>query len=224
MSREAFLEKLRAEVGAAPLSEIDELRRSIVRAGKHSPKLQAIAYAKGLTDDPKYFNPDDDKETGAIDTNDALLLYSLVRMLRPKNIVEVGTWFGTSAAAMAKGGDVTVYTCDRNDVYVRTNAWACKIRYHQSVSSQWLRCLKDSGIRAQMAFIDANLKDIDPKLLRRILDGGSPIVLHDFSGDLKGVRNWRILRHHFKELELVRPKEMPKETECLAMLVPKDYQ
>jgi hypothetical protein len=217
-----FIETLKLHYDKAPVDSIIRLREQIVYEGKHSPKILEVAQAKGLTDDPKYYNPDNMCETGAIENHDAILLYAIVAAIRPKLALDIGTWFGTSAVVIGGNEGTVVYTCDRNDVYVANNENNRNVEYYNSISTKWLKFLIRKKTKAQFAFIDANLKDDDPALLRKVLVFNSPIALHDFEGNKKGVRNWKRLRRIFKELELIEPRELPGGTKCMALMAPRD--
>jgi predicted O-methyltransferase YrrM len=189
--------------------------------------LVAVAHAKGLTDDPKYFDPNSMTDTGAISVEDAKLLYAFVALARPMSILEVGTWFGTSAAVMALADKGDIWTCDRNNVYVpeATRAFfkgrSPRITYDNCSSTYFLKRMRHDRRIFQFAFIDASLKRADAQLLRKVLEPSSLIAFHDFEANKKGERNWQMLRHYFKELELVTPDALPVKSTGMAVMVPR---
>lgn len=90
------------------------------------------------------------------------LLKMIVRMLRPKNILEVGTFSGYSAICMAEGLDEggTVYTYEINDEqedftrpWIEGSAVADKIRF---IIGDAITEAPKSGIEFDMAFIDGD--------------------------------------------------------------------
>lgn len=90
------------------------------------------------------------------------LLKMIVRMLRPKNILEVGTFSGYSAICMAEGLDKggTVYTYEINDEqedftrpWIEGSAVADKIRF---IIGDAITEAPKLGIEFDMAFIDGD--------------------------------------------------------------------
>lgn len=219
MNQKTFAVALAEAIGGTSRDAVDVVRQWYVYHGKRHPGLAAIACAKGLTDDPKYFDVDNTVETGAVSADDAVLLHGIVRAFRPRAILEIGTWFGTSAGVMASTDGCEVRTCDRNNVYCTGGPGAERIFYHNLPSSAFLELQVKRGWKAQFAFVDARLRKADPPLLRRVLERGSPIALHDFEPEMKGERNYKMLRHCFKELVLVTPDRMPSTATTLALMI-----
>lgn len=90
------------------------------------------------------------------------LLKMLVRMIRPKNILEVGTFSGYSAICMAEGLDEggMVYTYEINDEledftrpWIEGSPVADKIRF---IIGDAVKEAPRTGIRFDMAFIDGD--------------------------------------------------------------------
>ena len=93
------------------------------------------------------------------------LLKMLVRMVRPKNILEVGTFSGYSAICMAEGLDEggTVYTYEIDDEledftrpWIEGSPVADKIRF---IIGDALKEAPRLGVEFDMAFIDGNKRN-----------------------------------------------------------------
>ena len=92
---------------------------------------------------------------------------------QPKKILEIGTWYGASAAAMVDAGwydgrKVEVWTCDKHDFYQPADEFKDRIYYYNMLSGEMLRKLKDKG-PFDMAFVDARLKEGDEERLAALL-------------------------------------------------------
>ena len=95
------------------------------------------------------------------------LLKMLVRMVRPKNILEIGTFSGYSAICMAEGLDEggMVYTCEINDELEDfTRPWlegspvADKIRF---IIGDAVKEAPRLGVEFDMVFIDGDKRTYD---------------------------------------------------------------
>lgn len=91
-----------------------------------------------------------------------VLLRMLVEMIRPRRVLEIGTYTGYSALSMASGLDdgALIDTYEINDEledFTRRNIeespWADKVRLH---IGDVLQELKDSPLRYDLIFIDGN--------------------------------------------------------------------
>jgi len=185
----------------------------IVHAGKASPKLRKNAKARGKSkNDPKYYDPKYLEHTGAINGAEFKLLHQAVKFFRPKNIIEVGTWFGTSANAMASalepGGKV--YTCDKYDLFVAPRD---NIVYHNSLSTKLLDLLIKEGTKIGMAFWDAKFMRGDCEKLLQLVN---PLIFmcHDYE---EGEKGWRCVQ----ELLEKSSEELQVESDGIIALVTK---
>ena len=109
------------------------------------------------------------------------LLKMLVRMIRPKNVLEIGTFSGYSALCMAEGLEEgamlhTIEIFDELEDFTRpwleNSLWADKIRFHIGDA---LKVVPELGIKFDMMFIDGN-KRIYPQYYEMAMnylnDGG----------------------------------------------------
>ena len=170
----------------------------IIRLGKSSKKLIRNAEKRGKSkNDPKYYNPACLERTGAIDCHEYIFLHKAIKYFKPTNILEVGTWFGTSANAMAsalpEGG--MVYTCDKYDLFVGERE---NIIYNNGWSSKFISSLITKGIKIDMVFWDAQFKDGDAD---KIIGMIKPFIFitHDYEVGEKGWRCVRELKKKFRD-------------------------
>jgi len=172
--------------------KIRKLHNNIVVAGKHSKKLIRNAKIRGKKkNDRKYYDPEYMEKTGSIKEDEAVFLYKFVKYVNPKNnILEIGTWFGTSAVVMAEalrdiGSDKKVYTCDKYDLLVVNDE---KIVYRNVMSDVFINTLMSEGIKFDMIFIDAEFAKSDYENVISLIN---PLVLiiHDYETGEKGWRN-----------------------------------
>lgn len=109
------------------------------------------------------------------------LLKMLVRMIRPKNVLEIGTFSGYSALCMAEGLEEgamlhTIEIFDELEDFTRpwleNSPWTDKIRFHIGDA---LKVVPELGIKFDMMFIDGN-KRIYPQYYEMAMnylnDGG----------------------------------------------------
>jgi hypothetical protein len=194
------------ELSEEKKQEIRQIRHDVVWTGKHSDKFKKLAATRDK-DDPKYAELDNMEDTGAISDEDCYLLYSLVCQWRPETIVEIGTWFGTSAIIMARammdlGIDGKIYTCDKHDVYIGARPYSDLIKYNNLQSGAFLRNLRKKKIKADMFFVDAGLQREDGKQIRKLTSGKIRLAGHDYIDGAKGIRNANMMRRVFGTAKL----------------------
>ena len=115
------------------------------------------------------------------------VLKMLVRMVQPKNILEIGTFSGYSAICLAeglqKGGKV--YTFEINDEqefftrpWIENSPVADKIEF---IIGDAIKEAPKLGIQFDMAFIDGDKREY-PDYYRMLMgDGGSKVLVHSGS-------------------------------------------
>jgi predicted O-methyltransferase YrrM len=148
--------------------------------------LKEVAKERGVKKGDKFFNPDNLDESGAVSLEDAKFLYDYVKRNAPKNILEIGTWFGTSAYVMASLPYVTVQTIDQHDVFVKIPGYA--VAYCHGKSKDALPVLVGNGFRYDMVFCDASLLKGDAEC---IINMCRPLrfLTHDYVKGQKGYEN-----------------------------------
>lgn len=178
MDQSEFFERLEAV-------EVDEekIRKvwlDVVTRGKHSEKLQNLGKKYS---GPKYTEPDNLKKTGSITAEEGILLCKLIMMLNVADVLEIGTWFGTSAAMMLCHCE-RLFSCDKHDVCVYESN---DFEYYHGYSNAYIKSIKQDSLDIDMAFIDGQLYEGDAKRLVKMI---KPLimVMHDYIPDEKG---WR---------------------------------
>lgn len=113
------------------------------------------------------------------------LLTMLVRLLRPRNILEIGTYSGYSALCMAEGLDEGghLYTFEINDEqedftrpWIERSPWAGRITF---TIGDALELVPQMNVMFDMAFIDADKRrytDYYEMVLDRLTPGGCIIA------------------------------------------------
>lgn len=119
---------------------------------------------------------------------EGVLLRMLVRMLRPRNILEIGTFTGYSAIAMSYGldGDGHIYTYDVNDEledfargWIENSREGHRITYTIGNVLEVLPHVADgTGLRFDLAFIDGDKRQYPEyyRLCKRYLNTGGYIL------------------------------------------------
>ncbi len=109
------------------------------------------------------------------------LLKMLVRMIRPRHILEIGTYSGYSALCMAEGLEPggRLYTFEINDEqedftrpWIDNSPWADRIEF---IIGDALKLVPEMNVTFDMAFVDGDKRrytDYYEMLLPRLADGG----------------------------------------------------
>jgi hypothetical protein len=199
-----------------------ELRERIVLAGKASDKFRRLA--KQLDPDhrktKKYWDTEDTVKSGATDVVDWEILQSLIDKRKPEVIVELGTWFGTSAYAMSEMAcrhvlHPIIHTCDFHDVFLADPKYAGHVRFYNYRSTNMLTELVAHGVKCDFAFVDARMKKGDARFLCSLFRGKILIAFHDYN--TKGGDNIARVRKVRPDLRLVKPKALNPDS-CIAVL------
>ena len=157
-----------------------------------------------------------DYNTGSISNATAWCLYSLVKYFAPKNIMEVGTFIGKSSLSMVKAQDDLYLengyfvTCDfSNDI---TIPWSGKTKFKQYKKQSSTEMLNNELISPDLISLDGRIQDNDLKILEKLLNQHTIILLDDFEGAEKGVINYTKLKKisKLKTHFLVYPCERSK--------------
>lgn len=171
-----------------PVPAIENIRKYTIYTGKRNPEF------KKAGDGPKYKDEYDIENSGSINLIDAYILNGLVEQIKPEYTFEIGTWFGTSAAIMAK--HTFVWTCDKHNYAIDGVKYNNNIVFYNISSSRALTLTEARGQEFDFAFIDGSLSKEDArKLVGRMRR--KFIAFHDFTGDKKGVRNYKRVKKLF---------------------------
>jgi hypothetical protein len=157
-----------------------------------------------------------DYNTGSIAEFEAYLLRALAEFLKARVVIDVGTFIGTSACALASASTVTaVYTCDAsNDCLHSTDVITT---FPKVGSTEMLRTLAKRGVRADLCFFDGVLRHEDIDLLTRVTTPKVVFAVHDYNYGpkikkhglvtvpRKGIGNIHALRRAWPSHLLVEP-------------------
>jgi hypothetical protein len=102
---------------------------------------------------------------------------------QPKKILEIGTWVGSTAYAMAYATeefDTIIYTCDAQNAFLYSQELVAK--RIQVFPNTWSSQLLDYGILDGMEFIfnDAELSDEDAEKIYNLASDEFYFVTHDY--------------------------------------------
>lgn len=138
--------------------------------------------------------------TGSVNFATVMLLYVLIRNIKPQRIFEVGTFIGKSTLAMAlacdrNGRPAEILTCDGSNDFHLPKLAATPIQgFSKTPSTAVLQAMADKSVMVDVVHIDGRVSVADLDLLERISDDKLVIALDDFEGMEKGVANLTLLR------------------------------
>jgi len=149
-------------------------------------------------------------DTGSVSASTSWALYAVAHYFCPAQIVEIGTFIGRSAIALARGVDdaggiAELHTCDfSNNMTLPGTTRSTLIQYPKSSSTQMLEDMNSSGSQwsVDLVHVDGRLRDGDIPLLGKMCGEDVIVILDDFEGLEKGVINYQAiraagwLRHH----------------------------
>jgi hypothetical protein len=127
------------------------------------------------------FNPATASEN-SISSADAIFLQLACLVEKPKKIMEIGTWLGTSTYAMAQASDALIYTCDQgpDNFYIHegNDSYTNRIiRHPDTHSSKFLKNI-DGGF--DFVFVDGWLKDDDAEGIFEKCQDNFTFIAHDY--------------------------------------------
>lgn len=150
--------------------------------------------------------------TGSIPISQSYILFLLTLFLKPKRVIEIGTFIGRSTLSIAKAMDQycedgEIHTCDfSNDIRLPWDGKARITQYPLTSSGQMLEKLEGPF---DLIFLDGRITDLELGRLSELLTENSVVVLDDFEGMEKGVINLIKLRQtiKFQSYFLIYPTE-----------------
>ena len=118
----------------------------------------------------------------SISSSDALFLNLACLVEKPKKIMEIGTWVGTSAYALSQASDALIYTCDQelDNFYIIEGQESYTdriIRHPDTHSSEFLKKI-DGGF--DFVFVDGWLEDDDVKGIFEKCEDNFTFITHDY--------------------------------------------
>ena len=111
---------------------------------------------------------------------DCLFLQLACLVEKPKKIMEIGTWIGTSAYALSQASDALIYTCDQgpDNFYIFEGPYTDRIiRHPDTHSSEFFKKI-DGGF--DFVFVDGWLKDDDVKGIFEKCEDNFTFITHDY--------------------------------------------
>jgi hypothetical protein len=150
--------------------------------------------------------------TGTVPFESAVYLRALARFYEATRIVEVGTFIGTSAMALAGPGRA-VFTCDASNDCVPADTKGVVTHPH-TTSTAMLRTLDG---KVDLFFFDGRIQPEDVAEITRLSHAQTVYVVDDYVGAEKGVANMQILTGVFRGHVLIPPGKGPS---TLAVLAP----
>jgi predicted O-methyltransferase YrrM len=130
--------------------------------------------------------------TGSISLTAGWCIYNLVRHFRPTRVLEVGTFIGRTAVAMATAMDAEglegeIFTCDSSNSMVVP--WEGRTRLQQFPLSTSKAMLAQLSGQFDLVLLDGRLSAEDLPLLEKRISTDTIFLLDDFEGGEKGVVN-----------------------------------
>ena len=116
----------------------------------------------------------------SISAPDAHFLQLACLVEKPKKIMEIGTWIGTSAYALSQASDALIYTCDQgpDNFYIFEGPYTDRIiRHPDTHSSEFLKKI-DGGF--DFVFVDGWLTDDDVKGIFAKCEDNFTFITHDY--------------------------------------------
>lgn len=154
--------------------------------------------------------------TGTVPIETALLLRLMCAWYRPKVVVEVGTFIGTSTLALQASEHL--YTCDRdNDCLPSTDRITC---HPGQTSSAMLQALCERGVKVDLFFFDGRLQPGDVNRVMQLSHARTVYAFDDFIGKEKGVINLGKMATMLPNHVIAEPYVAFKDRTTLAALVP----
>lgn len=157
------------------------------------------------------------QKTGAITIQQMRQLRALCLRLRPRTVIEIGTFIGNSTRSFVADH---VYTCDKdNDLLPSSKGLTV---FPRTTSTAMLSHLVTQGIVADLFFFDGRIQEADLGLILRLSHPGTVYVFDDYAGKEKGVANARRLATVLPSCwTLITPDiRLPASDSTLAMYVP----
>jgi hypothetical protein len=118
----------------------------------------------------------------SIGSGDSLFLQLVCLVEKPKKIMEIGTWIGTSSYSLAQSSDALIYTCDEGpDNFYKIEGQELYInriiRHPDTHSSKFLKNI-DGGF--DFVFVDGWLTDDDAKGIFDKCENKFTFITHDY--------------------------------------------
>ena len=128
--------------------------------------IPAILATAGYRQAVERFSESPSIKNALVSPDSQALLYSLIRLQRPKMAVEIGTYMASTTEAMARAivenGCGLLHTVDPFSIrgYLKIARWPRELRkvtkFHLRDSMSYFAKMKRRGLRADLVFVDGN--------------------------------------------------------------------
>lgn len=137
-----------------------------------------------------------DYNTGSISAAACWALMAVAHYVKPKTVIEVGTFIGKSTLSLLRGMEFAgvsapkIYTCDSsNAIELPFGRSGEVVQFPRASSTDMFQKLNAAGVVCDLLALDGRLQPGDFELLGSLLHQNSIILLDDFEGVEKGVVN-----------------------------------
>jgi predicted O-methyltransferase YrrM len=122
---------------------------------------------------------------------DCALLYGLVRYIKPINILEIGTFVGSTCYAMKLGceknqGKHLITTIDRDQSNIKKSEMG-DLSFLTILEGEAKQILEDQNCTYDFIFADANIDEKTASLLEPLMSRNVVFVTHDYNPQDKGI-------------------------------------
>lgn len=155
-----------------------------------------------------------DYNTGSVTVSQMVQLRRISNHIKPKTVVEVGTFIGNSAMALQAE---KIYTCDRsNDCLPPSDVINV---YPKTDSTTMFSDLVAKGVKADVFFFDGRLHPQEMGMVLELSRPGAWYIFDDYKDNNKGVVNARIMAACLpKDYVLIEPDPRVADSTLAAML------
>ena len=162
-------------------------------------------------------------KTGSISEASAVYLRILCDQFKPKTIIEIGTFIGTSTKAMASSKSVfEIFTCDlHNDCLPSDDQIHC----HPQQGSTTMLSKLLGKVKADLFFFDGRIQGVDLAPILRLSNPFAMYLFDDYESNEKGVVNVEMLKPYLKDYTLIAPPLKVGNLDTastIAILMPKE--
>lgn len=181
-------------MGVNDIVELEGIHMGVmIPARIYSPMIwETIKYR---TKEYTGYKPDDVQDAPAtVSRHTAHTLYLMARLFNPKVVVEIGTYIGRSASAIAQGmNDGVIHTCDTDQSRLQHLQWAyVGLKTYECISTEMFKKLTEP---VDLFFFDGRIQPDDIEHIKRLSKPESIYLFDDFEGVEKGVANAALIQH-----------------------------
>lgn len=143
-------------------------------------------------------------DTGTVPEASAVALRALCEWFRPREVVEIGTFIGTSAFAILGCKSVKrLFTCDKDNACLESQGRL--MVYPKTRSTLMLRKLASEVRKIDLFFFDGRIQPADIESIVGLSKPETVYAFDDYEGHEKGVINADLLAPVFPAHRLIPP-------------------